>query len=317
PNAHDFYRPNIVYTGFSNNVDVDTVAFSLFDTAHLTEQWILSGGFRVESVDSDFSFPSTVTPGTTFRGSRTDDLFSYRAAITYKPVEEGSIYLGYGTSFNPISENFSLGDNPKRPNYYDVDPEENRTIELGTKWELLNKNLLVSAALFRTDKTNARTVDPIDPTDVLSLNGKERVQGFEVGFTGLITEDWRVIGGYTYLDSEVRGTDNPLEKGNSLSNTPEHSFALWTVHDLPKGFQIGLGTQFVGSRYNSSNEASRQEAPSYAIFNALLGYQLNENVSFRLNGYNLTDKEYVDQVGGGHFVPGHGRSAVLTAEIKF
>ena len=317
PDSSAPYTPNIVYTGFVNRVSADTVAFSLFDTAKLTDQWILSGGLRWESIQSDFGGPSTVTPGTSFNDSTSNNLFSYRAAITYKPVEDGSIYLGYGTSFNPSVEGFTPSDSPTSATYFDSDPEENNTIELGTKWDLLDKKLLVSGALFRTEKTNARTVDPTDPTDVIGLNGEQRVQGFEVGFTGLITEKWRIIGGYTFLDSEVTSSDNALEEGNEISNTPSNSLSLWTVHDLPAGFQVGVGTQYVGSRFNNSNEQTRQEAPSFAIFNALVGYQLNENVSFRLNGYNLTDKDYIDQVGGGHFVPGQGRSVSLTADIKF
>ncbi len=311
------YVPDIVYTGFVNRVTADTVAFSLFDSAELTDQWILSGGVRWESIDSDFGGPSAVVPGISFSDSTTNDLFSYRAAITYKPVDDGSIYLSYGTSFNPSVEGFSSSDSPTSNSYYDVDPEENATIELGTKWELLDKKLLVSAALFRTEKENARTVDPTDPTDVIALDGEQRVQGFEVGFTGLITEQWRVIGGYTYLDSEVTSTDNAFEKGNELANTPPNTFSLWTVHDLPKGFQIGVGAQYVDSRFNNSNEQTRQEAPSFTVVNALVGYQVSECLSIRLNGYNLADKEYIDQLGGGHFVPGAGRSVVLTADYKF
>ncbi len=317
PDASTPYVSDIFYTGFVNRVSADTAALSLFDTVKLTDQWILTGGLRWESIQSEFGGPSSVVPGTSFSESKNDDLFSYRAAVTYKPVENGSIYLGYGTSFNPSVEGFTPSDSPTSASYYDVDPEENRTIELGTKWELLEEKLLLSAALFRTDKSNARTVDPTDPTDVISLDGEQRVQGLELGFTGLITDQWRIIGGYTFLDSEVRSADNVLEVGNELSNTPENSFSLWTVHDLPKGFQIGAGTQYVGSRYNNSNEQTRQEAPSFAIINAMIGYKLNDNVSFRLNGYNLADKDYIDQLGGGHFVPGQGRSISLTADIKF
>jgi catecholate siderophore receptor len=329
PDPTDAYVSDLVYTGFVNEVSADTLAFSLFDTAKLNEQWSLSGGIRWESIHSDFAGANTDpanlpvdpldpdAPDSTFDASKNDNLFSYRAAITYKPIETGSIYLGYGTSFNPSVEGFSPSNNPASSSYYDVDPEENTTIELGTKWDLLNDKLLLTGALFRTEKTNARTIDPTDPTDVQSLAGEQTVQGFEFGFTGLITENWRIIGGYTYLDSEITSSNNAAEEGNEISNTPENSFSLWTVHDLPKGFQVGLGTQYVGSRYNRSDKETRQQAPSYALIDGMIGYQLNENVSFRLNAYNLMDKDYIDRVGGGHYVPGQGRSVVLTADIKF
>jgi catecholate siderophore receptor len=49
----------------------------------------------------------------------------------------------------------------------------------------------------------------------------------------------------------------------------------------------------------------------------MVNYQLNENISLRLNGYNLFDEDYIDRVGGGHFVPGAGRSVSLTASFNF
>lgn len=317
PDALTPYTSDVYYTGFVNRVSADTVAFSLFDTAKLSEKWLLTGGFRVESISSDFGGPSTVNPGQSFHAGTDDTLFSYRAGITYKPVKEGSIYLSYGTSFNPTVEGFTPSDSPISASYYAVEPEQSRTLELGTKWELLDKQLLLTAAVFNTDKLNARTVDPTDPSDVVSLDGEQNVRGFELGFTGLITEKWRVLGGYAYMDTEVTSSNNALEEGNRISNAPTNSFSLWTVYDLPANFQIGVGTQYVGSRYNNSNAETRQQAPSYSVFNSLIGYKVNDNVSLRLNGYNLGGKDYISQLGGGHYVPGPGRLFVLTADITF
>ncbi len=149
------------------------------------------------------------------------------------------------------------------------------------------------------------------------LDGEQRVQGFEFGFSGQITDNWRLIGGYTFLDSEVTKSNNPLEEGNEVSNTPEHSFSLWTVHTLPAGFEVALGSQYVDSRFNNTRGDRRQEPPGYVTYDAMVSYQLNENTTLRLNAYNLADKEYIDRVGGGHFIPGQGRSVVLSANITF
>src|SRR5690606_9771843 len=111
-----------------------------------------------------------------------------------------------------------------------------RTFELGTKWDILDERLSLSAAVFRTEKTNARTSDPTDPDSVTVLDGEQRVDGIELGFTGNITDWWRVYGGYTFLSSEIASSRNRAEVGNDLSNTPENSLSLWTVFDLPGGF---------------------------------------------------------------------------------
>lgn len=318
PHPHDPFSGTVSRTGAWIGTESDTLAFYLFDTIEFNKQWELSGGVRWDSFDVDYT--SKPVTGAKTRLDRDDSMWSYRAALTYKPTRDGSIYLGYGTSFNPSTEGLTYIAAPTGTNatlsLFDADPEKNETVELGTKWEFFDQRLLTTAAIFYSEKTNARTTDPADPT-VVELTGKQRIQGFEFGFTGSITDSWRIIGGYTYLDGEVRDSAVAAEQGSDLSNTPKNSFSLWTVHDLPAGFQVGLGTQFVDSRYNNNNKDTRQTAPSYTLIDAMVGYKVNENVSFRLNGYNLADKEYIDRVGGGHFVPGQGRSVTLTADLKF
>jgi catecholate siderophore receptor len=44
---------------------------------------------------------------------------------------------------------------------------------------------------------------------------------------------------------------------------------------------------------------------------------VNKDISLRLNVYNLADEKYIDRLSGGHFIPGAGRSATLTANFKF
>lgn len=309
------YTGSIRRTGAYADAEVESAAVYLFDTARIDEHWEISGGLRFDSTSTDYTnyLPTAVPPTSPlFDQTVSDDMWSYRGSVTYKPVEEGSIYFGYGTSYNPSTELLTYGTSPAN---IDVDPEKSESFELGAKWEFFDEKLLVSGALFRTEKTNARTTDPV--TEIVTITGEQVVQGFEAGVAGSITDKWRVIGGYTFLDSEVEKSSNPAEVGNEVSNTPEHSFSLWTVHDLPAGFSVGLGTQYVGSRYNNSNAATRQKAPDFILFNAMVSYSLNDNVTFRLNADNLLDEEYIDRVGGGHFVPGIGRTVSLTADFSF
>ena len=49
----------------------------------------------------------------------------------------------------------------------------------------------------------------------------------------------------------------------------------------------------------------------------MVKYKVTENIDLRVNVYNLADEEYIDRVGGGHFVPGAGRSATVTASFRF
>jgi catecholate siderophore receptor len=172
----------------------------------------------------------------------------------------------------------------------------------------------LNLAAFRTEKENARTqgVDDLDP---VVLEGEQLVQGFEIGVAGNITNDWALFGGYTFLDSETKQSANPAEIGKSLPNTPEHSFSLWTTYQLPWNLQAGVGAQFVDDRFN--NAINQREAESYWNVDAMLTYRVNEHFDVRMNVYNIFDEEYIDRVGGGHFIPGAGRAATVTLSIKF
>ena len=90
------------------------------------------------------------------------------------------------------------------------------------------------------------------------LDGKQRVDGFELGATGRITERWQVIGSYTYLDSEVRKSGTASEIGNPLANVPKHSGTLWMNYILPQGIEVGGGIRYVGKRFTNGNALTRR-----------------------------------------------------------
>src|SRR5262249_7178335 len=161
---------------------------------------------------------------------------------------------------------------------------------------------------------NARTDDGIAATlDPVVLDGVQRVDGFEFGVSGRLTERWRVIAGYTYLNSEVVKSRNIAEVGNALANVAPHNVSLWTTYDLSKLWQIGGGAQFVDQRYTATTNTT--SVPGYYRFDATVARKITDNVDLRLNIYNLTDEEYFDKIHPNHFVPGAGRAAVLTTSF--
>lgn len=318
-------NPDVPFTGprTAGNLTenrADTLAVYAFDTIELGEHWQLNGGVRHDRFEAD---SVTITPAGARTAVERDDSFtSWRGAVVYKPRANGSVYAAYGTSFNPSAESGVISAAPAAnaaPTANAsalVAPEENRSIELGTKWDLLGARLQLNAALFRTDKTNART--PGLPGELPTvLDGEQRVQGVELGAIGKLTEDWDIFAGYTRLDSEVLHSNNPLEQGNPIGNTPEHSFSLWTTYRLPGNVEIGAGAQYIGERTVSTTVTT--ELPSYWLFDAMVGWQANEHWDLRLNLFNLDDEFYLERVhgGGSHGVPGAGRTAMLSVNYKF
>lgn len=309
PTPNDPYLENYQRTGTFSESDSTSIALYASDSISLNEQWQINAGLRWDHFKLDY------LPDGDPALDRTDIMLSYRAGLLYKPVPEGSLYIGYGTSFNPSAEALSLSSGRRSPGLPDLDPEENRTLELGVKWELFQRRALATAAVFRTEKTNARTEDPNDPNDLLILQGEQLVQGFELGLAGAVNERLNVSAGYTFLDTEITDSLDLTEIGNELGNSPENSFNFWGTYSLQDNLQFGLGAQFVDDRYNST--ANTRTAPDYWVYEVSGTYVHNDQLSFRLNVQNLTDREYIDYVGGGHFIPGLGRTIMLSSSFNF
>jgi len=284
----------------------DTLAAYLFDTVHFSEQLLFSGGLRWERYESMFDPAGAAGPF-----ERVDEQVTWRAGLTYKPVPRLSLYAGAGTSVNPSIENMTQTN--VSVDLAALEPERSRTYEIGAKWEGFGGRLLLNGAVFRTDKVNART-DGLPGEPPIVLDGKQRVDGFELGITGKLTENWSVIGSYSHLDTEIRESNDPLEVGNRLGNVPDHSGSLWTVYELPFGLEIGGGVRYNGTRF--TNVANTREIGDYWVADATLAYEFMGGTTIRLNVFNLFDERYIDQVGGGHFVPGPGRSAIATVAFS-
>ncbi len=278
----------------------DTVAAYVFDTIHFSEQLLFTGGLRWERYDSMYDPVGAVGPF-----ERVDKHATWRAGVTFKPIPRLSLYAGAGTSVNPSIENMTQTTVSEALSL--LDPEKSRTYEVGAKWDGFGGRLLLNAAVFRTNKVNARTQIP---GGVIALGGKQRVDGIEFGATGRLTEHWSVVASYTYLDTEIRESANPVEIGNRLGNVPDHSGSLWTTYELPFGLEVGGGVRYVGTRY--TNVANTREVDNYWVADATVAYEFRPGTTLRLNVFNLFDERFIDQVGGGHFVPGPGRSAIAT-----
>lgn len=307
PNPLDPFTGAITRTGANNDGTAASAAAYLFDTVGIGPHLELTGGLRWDRFAVDYTSTAVTGVPTTFE--RTDTMVSGRAGAIVKPRPEGSIYVGYSTSFNPSAEGLALNANTAG-----LEPEKSRNLELGTKWDLLRQQLSLTAALFRTEKTNSRTpgVNPGDPPTV--LGGRQRVDGFEVGVSGRLRRWWTAIANYAHMNSEIEASNNPAELDQDLALTPENTIALWTTVELPGGVGLGGGAQYMDSVFRNTSNTTR--VPSYWLINATASYAVNTHLTLRMNVSNLAGTEYVDRVGGGHYVPGPGRQVMVTAVVR-
>lgn len=355
--------PNGVYTGPLNEIrtahqdgDLFNVAAYAFAGVKIFDQLELNGGVRYEHNRAKFRADTIATPavgGTYTPGVNQvskDNLFSYRIGLVYKPVENASFYVAYANSKNPTSTTVRSGCGLAAATTLNVDPcdlspEEARNYEIGGKVDLFDRKLLLTAALFRNERTNYR-VTANDPF-VGSLpvgDGRNRVDGLVLGASGNITPEWTIFANYTYLKSKVLQsiTDECLanpgqtsviggtaytcptsdpQAGNPLINTPKHSGSLFTTYMLPFGLQVGYGLTYQGSFYLNNARTTPTtvlyKSDAYTTHRAFLSYAFADNLTAQLNVQNFTNKKYYTNIrNNGWANPGEGRSWVLTLGYK-
>ncbi len=326
PNPHDpitGFAP--ARTGAFTQGETSTVAGYAFDTIELSRQWQLSAGLRVERYDTDFLSVAIPGSGTAdIKLNTSDTLTSWNSGLVFKPVDAGSIYLSAATTQTPPGAlNFTLSPTTTNANNPALEPQESTNYELGTKWDLFERRLQATAAVFHTINTNVVTSETIGGTVVaVSFDSEQQVDGIELSIAGLITPQWQVFAGYAYLDSEFKKSVAPNQQNATLQWTPKNSGNVWTTYQLPLGFSIGGGVRYMDTVARSSLTIPNGAAPTlpdYWVYSATAAWQANEKVTFRLNVNNVTDEEYAASLNnnGGRYNPGAERSYLLSADFAF
>jgi catecholate siderophore receptor len=337
PNPNDVVTAlNPVKNGVYTKGSTTTAAAYLFDTIKLNEQWQLNGGLRAEHYTTDTQAAALSTAvthpalpvGTLVPSNleNSDNLVSWKAGVLYKPAASGSIYASLANSKTPPgSANFSLSSAAGNVNGPSMKPQSTRNIELGTKWDVLAKQLALTAALYRTENTNE--ISLLDTaTNTYSQLGKRRVQGVELGMVGQFTRDWSVTAGVATMKATIlEGTTGNNSTGAHTRWSPDLTATLWTSYKIDNAFTVGGGVRYTSEQkrlVDPSLSAAVQNVPgipSYAVADALLSYKASKNVTVQLNVYNLFDKFYINTLNnsGARASFGVGRSAQLSASLAF
>ncbi len=306
------------FTGtLANNrrVIADTKAAYVQDQLSLTENWKVLAGVRYD----DFRVNQTdVLNSANDKFDSGNYRWSPRTGIVWQPTKAQSYYVSYGESFNPTAEQFALIDDVKDVK---LKPETSTNVELGGKWELMNR-LSLTAAIYKLEKDNARTTNPAGLT---TLSGKQRTDGFELGLAGELASNWNVSAAYAYMDAEVveseavatgsvSGTADIPVKGKTPQNVPKNSGTLWTTYRFLQNWEIGGGVYAVGSRF--TDNVNEVQLPGYMRLDGVLAYH-QPKYDLQLNVYNLLDKKYYESGQVRSALPGVPLSGMLTMTIRY
>ena len=319
PNSKDQWLGTAIANKATTTTKTKVTSVYLLDNIELNPKWLVDLGARWDKFDTE-----QVTHATGQKIENDKDFFTYQAGITFKPVKNGSIYTSFATSANPVGVDGGDGSESIGQAYMDLKPEESRTFEIGTKWNILNDRLNLTAAIFRTEKQNTRI--QLDASTYTN-GGESKVDGVELSATGKITDKWDITAGYSYLDSELTDPGpsctragvctypNPA-KGKQLPNVPENSATLWTTYKVLPQLTLGAGAFYSDKVYGDA--ANTKYVPGYVRYDAMARYNVNKNVDLQLNLNNLSDKRYFTKAYASHYATeAEGRNAVLSLNFKY
>lgn len=296
--------------GANNLGTFKTLAFYAQDLVELSAQWKALAGLRYDRFEQE---TYERMPGKSNLG-RTDTSWSPRIGLVYQPSTTWSYYASWSQSFQPSGEAFSLAANNAQ-----IAPEETTNQEVGVKWDLPDGKSSLTASLFKLERTNIKSTDPV--TNTLVPLGVQRTQGLELTFAGEVAPTWQIWAGYAFLDGKM--TNSPaVEAGQPVQGkrptlTPRHSANLWVTKALGHGFGLGGGLNYVGARF--ANPGNTVTLPGYTTVDAMAYYRMGSwDMQLKLN--NLFDRRYIVAGHGSSpnlNLPGAPRSAQVVARYRF
>ena len=267
-------------TDADNHLRTNVAATYAQDQFELTSHVQIIAGLRFDRFDLQYHNNRN---GDTL--SRTDNLISPRAGLVVKPITTLSLYGTYSVSYLPSSgDQFSSLTTITQQ----AEPEKFSNYEVGVKWDAY-RDLSLTTAVYRLDRTNTRATDPNDPTRIVQT-GSQRTNGYEFGANGHIAGAWNIAGGYAWQDAFVTSATTAAAAGAHSAQVPRHTVSFWNRFRFAPKLSAGLGlihqTQMFATIDNTVT------LPRFTRVDAAVYYALTKGLRLQANVENLFDTTY-------------------------
>ena len=300
--------PTVTFPTLSRDTisNVESVSAYVQDQISLGDRVEIVAGLRYDRFDIN-GIDRQPNPDRPF--ARSDAKVSPRLGLIFKPQSNVSIYGSYSQSFLPRSGDQFLSLTTTQQN---LEPEEFTNHEVGVKWDV-RPDLNVTTALFRLDRTNSTTPDPLNPTATINV-GETRTEGFELAVTGRLSPNWQIGGGYSWQDARLQGNDSVR-----LAQTPKQQASLWNRYDATRRLGFGLGVVHQSSQFAAIRTSpTTTRLPAFTRVDVAVFFKVSEAVDLQLNVENLFDTTYFsDAHNNFNISPGAPLNARLTLAARF
>lgn len=277
------------------------------------DNWRLTLGGRQDWVHTGTRFYNKGDATST----ESDSKFSGNAALSYIFDNGIAPYLSYSESFQPTTgADASATESFK--------PTEGKQWELGVKYQPVGSDTLLTAAVYDLRQKNVSVSDTVNGAFVTSQTGEVKVTGLELEANSNLTENLKLIGSYSYTDTEVK---KGQYSGNRLQLIPRNAASLWADYTwhagVLNGFGVGYGVRYVGDTYGDQANTFDGYAGSYTVYDAAVHYDLGklasnlDGASVQVNATNLFNKDYISTCDGYYCYYGDQRKVVASLTYKW
>ncbi|MEM1131323.1 MAG: TonB-dependent siderophore receptor [Pseudomonadota bacterium] len=233
-----------------------------------------------------------------------------RFGVTFDVTEGLALFAGYAEG-SRLSLFFN---NPNDPPV----PERSKNYEAGVKLGFSDIGLSGTLAVFRAERTNVPTPDPM--TFFTSIQTGEQVsEGVELDLVWEPISQWSFLVTYAYTDARVT-FDTEIPAGDALPRVPEHAgrFAgRYRFDGALDGLELGAGVTAASATEITLPNSFRSD--SYVVFDAQASYDLGPaRIGVRID--NIFDEEYFlayQYLAQAVVRPGNPRSAFVTLGVNF
>ena len=174
-------------------------------------------------------------------------------------------------------------------------PTESEQVEFGVKFDL--DGLGLTAGVFQIERPSTFT----DANNRFGLNGEQRNRGLELNAFGELRPNLRLLGGITYIDSELTRTQGGRFDGKDAPGVPELMAVLnleWDASAFP-GLTLTARAEHTGSKYVRNDNVLKTS--SYELYSIGARYRRkigDQQFTLRMNIDNLFNENYWIHNGG-------------------
>ena len=295
--------------------EVDNQSFAIADTLSFLDGKLLATlGLRHQAIETQSFDYNTGAPLSGYD----DEKVTPAVGLVYKATPNLSVYGNYAESLQPGQIAPANSGGTTIINAGEVlEPFTGEQVEIGAKYDAGDIGATVS--IFQLTRPNAIVVD-----QRFTASGEQENQGIEVSVFGEPMEGFRLIGGATFIDSELSRTQGGVDEGNTPIGVPEIQANLNAEWDVPALDGLTLDGRIVHTGEQYVNTANTTELDGWTRLDLGARYTLDvaeRPVTLRARIENVTDEAYWASTGGfpgaNYLILGNPRTVMLSASVDF